>query len=168
MSKRRTELARRPKPAATLRAKFQFTAADPLPQYVIDQTLLGEFALHWTAEWLAGLFCVSDFPAEWVALVRASIRGGWREGAFAGGAAAFSTAVWDVKQWDATLDDAEAARIFSEVLLQAAAVEGPMADVIDAVLNADVTLPQDLKARIRKRLPPKGQRALPDRKSSTL
>src|SRR4051812_8868477 len=100
MSKRRTELARRPKLKADLRAKVHFTAADPLPQYVIDRTLLGEFAVHWTAEWLAGLFCITDFPAEWVAVVRASIRGGWHEGSFAGGPSAFSAAVWDVKQWD--------------------------------------------------------------------
>src|SRR5438105_1018840 len=67
---RRTQLARRPKSSGTVRAQFLLAPARRDPQYTLTRTDLGEFALHWTADWLAGLFCITDFPRDWVAFIR--------------------------------------------------------------------------------------------------
>src|SRR5438309_1885021 len=101
-----------------------YVATDHAPQYTIDRTALGEFALHWTADWLAGLFCITDFPAEWVAYIQESIRGGWCEDVYSGGGAgAFSSVVWDVSLWEFTPYGlvAPSGPVFSDVPLPVAA-----------------------------------------------
>jgi hypothetical protein len=96
MNKNRNQLARRPRPEKTPRPQLLLAPAphDAVdPQYVVSRTDLGEFALHWTADWLAGLFSITDFPAEWIAFVRASIRGPAHEGNWLGNAP-FAGATW--------------------------------------------------------------------------
>src|SRR5258706_16254277 len=73
MGRRNTQLARRPKTSPALRPRYLLSAApnpDREPQYTLTRTDLGEFALHWTADWLAGLFCITDFPRDWGAFIR--------------------------------------------------------------------------------------------------
>jgi hypothetical protein len=96
MRKRENQLARRPQAQELARPQFLLAPSphDSVdPQYVVSRTDLGEFALHWTADWLAGLFSITDFPAEWIAFVRASIRGPAHEGSWPGNAP-FAGATW--------------------------------------------------------------------------
>jgi hypothetical protein len=89
VTKLRNQLARRSINGDSLRSRYIYSSLrreGDEPQYVVSRTMLGEFALHWTAEWFAGLFSVTDLPAEWVAFVRASIHGPWDERAWSGGA----------------------------------------------------------------------------------
>ena len=96
-----TALVRRPKQALIRGAPVRFNTTEPALQYLLDSTLLGELALHWSADWLSGLFSITDFPPEWVALIRASIRGGWHEAVYAGAdAGVFSSQeLWDATGW---------------------------------------------------------------------
>ena len=96
MNKRRNQLVRRLKPS-DMRRQVVFAPtqpAHPETQYVVSRTVLGEFAMHWTADWFAGCFSVTDLPHEWVAFVRGSVHGGWREAVWAG-VTPFSCVMWD-------------------------------------------------------------------------
>jgi hypothetical protein len=146
---RKNALARRPKqPPSLIRgAPVRFNTTEPALQYLLDSTLLGELAVHWSADWLAGLFCITDFPPEWVALVRASIRGGWHEAVYAAGAHAgvfSSQELWDAAgRWNAN---------------------------VTVVSDASPSQPSAAakESRPQSNAPPPAHRALPDRDSSTL
>ena len=114
MARPRTELALRPKsPAADAPAEpILYTHAPAQTQYVIQQTLLGDFAMHWTADWLAGLFCVEDFPPQWVAYVQNTLLGSRYEGSWQG-------------------ED----RPFAESLTEVMRAGGPFAGVAQALLH---------------------------------
>jgi hypothetical protein len=103
-ARRGTELARRTALGLSLHSapgSVVFKHGEHEPQYTVSHTGLGEFALHWNADWLAGLFCVSDFPAEWVAFVQAAFRGGWREAVHdLGDEKPFSAVAWDLSAWE--------------------------------------------------------------------
>ena len=84
-----------------MRERIVYTHGEHAPQYTVSHTGLGEFALHWNAQWLSGLFCVSDFPAEWVAFVQAAFHGGWHEGVYdTGEVPPFSSVAWDLSDWE--------------------------------------------------------------------
>jgi hypothetical protein len=146
---RNKALARRPKQPSLMRGgvPVRFNTTEPALQYLLDSTLLGELAMHWSADWLAGLFCITDFPPEWVALVRASIRGGWHEAVYAGGNAGIfsSQELWDsAGRWNGSVT----------VVSDAAPSQTP---------TAAKQSPDESNAS-----PPPAHLALPDRDSSTL
>jgi hypothetical protein len=148
---RKNALARRPKQASPslLRAgaPVRFNTTEPALQYLLDSTLLGELALHWSADWLTGLFSITDFPPEWVALIRASIRGGWHEAAYSGAEAGVfsSQELWDGVRWSSTTVDID---------------EPPASSQAPATAKQATNQPAEPVVRMRP--------ALPDRNSSTL
>jgi hypothetical protein len=83
MARQNTELAVRSDSPRGL-PTIVFKPASGENQYFIFHTLLGDAALYWTADWLAGLFCVSDFPTEWVSYVQNVVLGPRYESAWEG------------------------------------------------------------------------------------
>jgi hypothetical protein len=160
MSKRRNhQLALRPKTSSIPRSKVVFTHSDPEPQYSVDPTTLGEFAIQWTADWFNGKFSVTDLPPEWVAFIQTSIHGGWCETSY-DGAAPFSSVRWDALPWD----DRVSAWIFSQVELEAAEMGGILGSIMDSMRDADVKT----WGKSRRRLPFHRTLALPDDSTSTM
>jgi hypothetical protein len=172
MARKHSELARRSKVESALRSsrRMIFTPSGHEAQYVIDPTALGEFAMYWTAEWLEGMFSMTDFPAEWIAFVQASIRGGWHEFAYAGPAdAPFSSVVWDEAAAAAAERERLANLVFSQVQLDGQDLPAPFQQIIQAVMAAEAEPIETRPRKHRKEFHPRRpKRALPDRRSSTL
>jgi hypothetical protein len=144
------------------RAKVLYTSSDHAPEYVVGQTALGEFAMHWTADWLTGFFSVTDLPPEWVAFVQSTLNGGSHDSheAVYDGEAPFSLVVWEMLPWDDRIDE----WVFSQELLEAAdRQEGMLGNVVDAMRAVDVRT----WGAARKRLPFHRTLALPDSNGST-
>lgn len=120
MSRRHHQLARRGHASDALRRQVINFAGEAAAEYVVSHTMLGDFAMHWSADWYAGLFSITDLPPEWVAIVEASLNGGWHEAVYGGEPAAFSTILWELKP----ADDPSISCAFSEVLLDAAGLPG--------------------------------------------
>ena len=154
----RNQLARRSAAAAV--PQVTFTAADHDPHYTVSHTALGEFAVPWTADWLAGRFSVTDLPPEWVAFIQASIRGGWYESVYAGGPGAFSTVVWDLTH----ADEHVSAWVFSQVQLEAGELGGEFQRFVEEVCRGEMRgwVPS------RKGLTFQEPLMLPDRETTTL
>jgi hypothetical protein len=106
MRKPDTELAIRP--ATTRKVVYKHVPHET--QYVIAHTLIGEAALCWTAQWLAGLFSIEDFPADIAAYVQNVLLG---------------------SQWERRLDDS---------LEAVARGAGPFAAVAEALLRGQYKL----------------------------
>ncbi len=106
MPKPPANLALRPRdalPAPPPKPRVIDTHGHHTPQYTVTQTLLGDYALHWNADFLAGRFCISDFPPEWMAYIQAAFRGPWREAAYDGPDPQFSVVLWDLSSWERTV-----------------------------------------------------------------
>jgi hypothetical protein len=146
------ELARRTSTAIT-GPQVVYSAAEHEAQYVVSHTGLGEFALHWNAQWLSGLFCVSDFPAEWVAFVQAAFCGGWREAVHdLGERRPFSGVAWDLSAWERAVGP------FSHVVAQAWLPRDPVWGMVE----------QDAKAVRRGEIPWVRSLALPGTGEATV
>ncbi len=103
--RRGNELARRSQNALSRRGgarpRVVYTHTEHDRQYTVTESWFGELTLNWNANWLSGLFCITDFPTEWVAYVQAAFRGGWREGVHDLGAdRPFSAVTWDLSDWE--------------------------------------------------------------------
>ena len=159
METNRTELALLPDRAYIPRSQMVFNASVHTPQYTVHPTALGEYALHFTADWLCGMFSITDLSPEWVSFIQHQVRGGWSEGSYSG-AAPFSNVVWDSTPWD----DRVAAWVFSQVQVSAKVNGGILGDVLDSIRGADVST-WDQSAR---ELPFHKTLALPDVESTTL
>jgi hypothetical protein len=175
MAKHHDQLARRSKLANALRSsrRMIYTPAGHEAQYIVDPTALGEFAMYWTAEWLAGMFSLTDFPAEWVAFVQASIRGGWHEFAYPAAAGAanapFSSVVWDEEAAAAAERERLANLVFSQVQLDGQDLPAPFQQIIEAVMAAEAEPVEQQPRKHRKEFhSSRPKRALPDRRSTTL
>ena len=159
MEKPRTQLARLPDAAYTSRSQIVYNASVHDPQYTVAPTALGDYAIHFTAEWLNGLFSISDLSPDWVSFIQHSIRGGWSEWAYAG-AAPFSKVEWDSMPWDDRVSD----WVFSQVKLDGAVIGGILGDVMESMRDADVSV----WSESQRRLPFHKTLALPDAKTTTL
>lgn len=152
MSKKRSQLARRPHAPDELASRVIYHAGEAAAEYVVSRTALGDFAMHWTADWLSGMFSITDLPPEWVAFAQSSL-GGFREAVYVGEPVAFSTVLWDLKPFD----DPAIAFQFCDVLLDGADLPGPFGVILDAVRSPDIRTWRKGKSR----LPFGGRPALP-------
>jgi hypothetical protein len=154
----KNELARGAPPKALQKrsARVVYTNGDHASEYTLGHTGLGEFSLHWTAEWLAGSFCVSDFPTEWVTYVHAAFCGAWREAVWDhhGEATPFSAVTWELSPFERAVGP------FSEVPLGVWLPHDALwANVdLDAIMQAEART----NAGVRRQLPLIRSLALPE------
>ena len=159
MEKERTQLVRIPDAAYTSRSQILYNASVHTPQYTVSPTALGEYAVHFTADWFSGLFSVTDLSPEWAAFIQQQVRGGWSEWTYAGDAP-FSNVPWDNLPWN----DRVTEWVFSQVRLDSQLIGGLLGDLADPTEDTDVST----WGKTRKRLPFQKTLALPDANTSTL
>lgn len=82
--------------SATPAREIVYKHEHPQTQYVVHHTVLGEFALSWSAHWLAGLFCLNDFPPEWLAYVQNVVLGPRYESIHPCGESTFNDSLYEV------------------------------------------------------------------------